>query len=182
VLTDMVNVFGRLDVLINLVGGFTSGHLIKTDVGMWQKMLTLNVPSAFLLSRAAIPRMPAQRSGRIIHITARTAVAHSPGAAAYVESKAALVSLIRVLALELTGTGVTMNGTCRPRLTPQRIDKACRRLIRRSGPGQSPSRRPCSFSHPTKPTKSMEPWFWSGKRMTLPSEGEGYDGQPVQDR
>jgi 3-oxoacyl-[acyl-carrier protein] reductase len=118
VLTDIVNVFGRLDVLINLVGGFTSGHLIKTDVGMWQKMLTLNIPSAFLLSRAAIPRMPAQRSGRIIHITARTAVAHSPGATAYVESKEALVSLIRVLALELTGTGVTMNGTCRPRLTP----------------------------------------------------------------
>jgi NAD(P)-dependent dehydrogenase (short-subunit alcohol dehydrogenase family) len=110
VLTDIVNALGPLDVLINLVGGFTSGELTATDLGIWQKMLTLNVTAAFLLSRAVIPNMSAQRSGRIIHIAARAAVDPFPGAAAYIVSKAALVSLIRVLALELSGTGVTVNG------------------------------------------------------------------------
>jgi NAD(P)-dependent dehydrogenase (short-subunit alcohol dehydrogenase family) len=60
VLTDVVNALGRLDVLINLVGAFTPGEVIKTDLGVWQKMLTLNVTAAFLLSRAVIPKLSAQ--------------------------------------------------------------------------------------------------------------------------
>lgn len=122
VLTDIVNARGRLDVLINRVGGFASGQLTTTDLGIWQKMLTLNVTTAFLLSRAVIPKMSAQRSGRINHIAARAAVDPFPGAAAYIVSKAALVSLIRVLALELTGTGVTVNG-----ILPTTIDTPANR-------------------------------------------------------
>jgi NAD(P)-dependent dehydrogenase (short-subunit alcohol dehydrogenase family) len=132
VFSDVVSAFGRLDVLINLVGGFTSGQLIKTDLGIWQKMLTLNVTSAFLLSRAVIPKMSAQRSGRIIHIAARAAVDPFPGAAAYIISKAALVSLIRVLALELIGTGVTVNG-----ILPTTIDTPANR---KSMPTADPSK------------------------------------------
>jgi NAD(P)-dependent dehydrogenase (short-subunit alcohol dehydrogenase family) len=131
-LTDVVKAMGRLDVLINLVGGFTSGQVAATDLGVWQKMLTLNVTSAFLLSRAAISRMSAQKSGRIIHIAARAAVDPFPGAAAYIVSKAALVSLIRVLALELAGTGVTVNG-----ILPTTIDTPANR---QSMPAADPSK------------------------------------------
>jgi NADP-dependent 3-hydroxy acid dehydrogenase YdfG len=46
-------------------------------------MLSLNVTSAFLLSRAVIPHMTARRSGRLIHIAARAALEPFPGAAAY---------------------------------------------------------------------------------------------------
>jgi NAD(P)-dependent dehydrogenase (short-subunit alcohol dehydrogenase family) len=132
VLTDIVNALGRLDVLINLVGGFASGQLTATDLGIWQKMLTLNVTAAFLLSRAVIPKMSAQRSGRLIHIAARAAVDPFPGAAAYIVSKAALVSLIRVLALELIGTGVTVNG-----ILPTTIDTPANR---QSMPTADPSK------------------------------------------
>jgi 3-oxoacyl-[acyl-carrier protein] reductase len=110
VVTDTVKQAGRIDGLINLVGAFAPGTAVDTDAAKWQKMLSLNVTSAFLLSRAVIPHMTARRSGRLIHIAARAALEPFSGAAAYLVAKSALVSLIRVLALELGGTRVTVNG------------------------------------------------------------------------
>jgi NAD(P)-dependent dehydrogenase (short-subunit alcohol dehydrogenase family) len=110
VVADTMRQAGRIDGLINLVGAFAPGSAVDTDAAKWQTMLSLNVTSAFLLSRAVIPHMTARRSGRLIHIAARAALELFPGAAAYLVAKAALVSLIRVLALELGGAGVTVNG------------------------------------------------------------------------
>jgi NAD(P)-dependent dehydrogenase (short-subunit alcohol dehydrogenase family) len=100
----------RVDGLINLVGGFASGHLTETDAALWSKMLTLNLTSAFLLSREAARLMTDQGTGRILHIAARAAIDPFPGAGAYIVSKSALLALIKVLALELTGSGVKVNG------------------------------------------------------------------------
>ena len=122
VVADTVKQAGRIDGLINLVGGFAPGLAVETDVAKWQKMLSLNVTSAFLLSRAVIPHMTARRSGRLIHIAARAALEPFPGAAAYIVAKSALVSLIRVLALELEGAGVTVNG-----ILPTTIDTPANR-------------------------------------------------------
>jgi NAD(P)-dependent dehydrogenase (short-subunit alcohol dehydrogenase family) len=110
VVADTVKQAGRIDGLINLVGAFAPGSAVDTDAAKWQTMLSLNVTSAFLLSRAVIPHMTARRRGRLIHIAARAALEPFPGAAAYLVAKAALISLIRVLALELGGAGVTVNG------------------------------------------------------------------------
>ena len=110
VVADTVKQAGRIDGLINLVGAFVPGSAVETDAAKWQTMLSMNVTSAFLLSRAVIPHMTARRSGRLIHIAARAALEPFPGAAAYLVAKAALVSLIRVLALELGGAGVMVNG------------------------------------------------------------------------
>lgn len=110
VVADTVKQAGRIDGLINLVGAFAPGSAVDTNAAKWQTMLSLNVTSAFLLSRAVIPHMTARRRGRLIHIAARAALEPFPGAAAYLVAKAALISLIRVLALELGGAGVTVNG------------------------------------------------------------------------
>jgi NAD(P)-dependent dehydrogenase (short-subunit alcohol dehydrogenase family) len=107
---DTVKQAGRIDGLINLVGGFAPGTTVETDVEKWQKMISLNVTAAFLLSRAVIPHMTARRSGRLVHIAARAALEPFRGAAAYFVAKSALISLIRVLALELEEAGVTVNG------------------------------------------------------------------------
>ena len=100
----------RIDCFINLVGGFALGRLVETNAADWTKMLTLNLTAAFLLSRAVLPLMIEQGAGRIIHIGARAAVDPFPGAGAYIVSKSGLVALIKVLALELAGSGVTING------------------------------------------------------------------------
>ena len=107
---DVIQQAGRIDVLINLVGGFAMGRLVETDVSVWQQMLTINLTSAFLLSRAVLPHMLEQRTGRIVHVAARAALEPFPGAAAYIVSKSGLVALIHALSTELVGSGVTVNG------------------------------------------------------------------------
>ncbi len=119
---EVVRKEGRIDALVNLVGGFALGRVAETDVSLWQRILTLNLTSAFLLSKAVIPHMLGRRSGRIVHVAARAAVEPFPGAAAYIVSKSGLVALIRVLATELTGSGVTVNG-----ILPTTIDTAANR-------------------------------------------------------
>ncbi len=123
---------GQIDALINLVGGFAMGRVVETDLSLWQQMLTMNLTAAFLLSKAVLPHMLQQQTGRIVHVAARAAVEPFPGAAAYVVSKAGLSALIRALALELAGSGVTVNG-----LLPTTIDTP---VNRKSMPDADPSK------------------------------------------
>jgi NAD(P)-dependent dehydrogenase (short-subunit alcohol dehydrogenase family) len=114
---------GRLDCLVNLVGGFAAGRLTETSPSTWNSMIALNLTAAYLLSRAVIPHLSNQRAGRILHIAARAGQDPFPGAAAYIVAKSGLIALIRVLALELAGSGVTING-----ILPTTIDTPANRM------------------------------------------------------
>lgn len=129
---EVIRKEGCIDALINLVGGFALGPVIETDASLWQRMLALNLTSAFLLSKAVLPHMQQRRTGRIVHVAARAAMEPFPGAAAYIVSKSGLVALIRVLAMELTGSGVTVNG-----ILPATVDTPANR---RSMPDTDPSK------------------------------------------
>jgi len=137
---EVIRTSGRLDALINLVGGFATGRLIETEVSLWQRMLTMNLTSAFLLSQAVLPSMLQGGQGRIVHIAARAALEPFSGAAAYIVSKAGLVGLIRTLSSELAGSGVTVNA-----VLPSTIDTPANR---RAMPTADPSKwaRPDSIA------------------------------------
>lgn len=119
---DVIRKTGRIDALINLVGGFAMGRLEETEAALWQRMLTMNVTAAFLLSKAVLPHMLKNGNGRIVHVAAWAAVEPFPGAAAYLVSKSSLLALITVLALESSGSGVTVNG-----VLPNTIDTPANR-------------------------------------------------------
>jgi NAD(P)-dependent dehydrogenase (short-subunit alcohol dehydrogenase family) len=102
--------FGKIDVLAHLVGGFAGGQSVAdTDDATFQRMLDMNLNSSFHILRAVLPPMRQAGSGRIIAIGSRAA--ESPGAmvGAYSASKAALVSLIRTVAIENKDLGITAN-------------------------------------------------------------------------
>lgn len=102
--------FGRIDILAHLVGGFAGGKTVaETDDATWTRMLDLNLHSAFYVLRAVIPHMRRAGFGRIIAIGSRASEDPGPGVAAYSASKAALVSLIRTVALENKNHGITAN-------------------------------------------------------------------------
>lgn len=129
---EVIRTAGRIDALINLVGGFAMGRVVETDVSLWQRMLIMNLTAAFLLSKAVLPHMLERRTGRIVHVAARAALEPFPGAAAYIVSKSGLVALIRALSLELPGSGVTVNG-----VLPTTIDTPA---TRSSMPDADPSK------------------------------------------
>lgn len=107
---EVIRKEGRVDALVNLVGGFATGRLVETDASLWHRMVTMNLTAAFFLSKAVLPHMLERRTGRIVHMVARAAEDPFPGAAAYVTSKGGLAALIRALAMELADSGVTVNG------------------------------------------------------------------------
>jgi NAD(P)-dependent dehydrogenase (short-subunit alcohol dehydrogenase family) len=102
--------FGKIDVLAHLVGGFAGGQTVAdTDDATFQRMFDLNLNSAFHILRAVIPHMRKGKAGRIIAIGSRAAESPGPTVGAYSASKAALVSLIRTVALENKDAGITAN-------------------------------------------------------------------------
>lgn len=101
---------GRLDALVNTVGGYAGGvKLWALETGVLDRMLTLNLRSSYVLSRAAVRVMLKQARGAIVNVAAKAAFDHPDGAAAYAASKAAAVALLGSLAAELKGTGVRVN-------------------------------------------------------------------------
>ena len=102
--------FGRLDVLAHTVGGFAGGQSIaETDDDTFQRMFDLNLNSVFHILRASIPALRQTGNGRIIAIGSRAALEPGTGVGAYSASKAAMVSLIRTVALENKDAGLTAN-------------------------------------------------------------------------
>lgn len=102
--------FGKIDVVAHLVGGFAGGPSVtETDDATFRRMFEMNVDSAFHILRAVLPHMRKAGTGRIIAIGSRAAESPGPGVGAYSASKAALVSLIRTVALENKNSGITAN-------------------------------------------------------------------------
>jgi NAD(P)-dependent dehydrogenase (short-subunit alcohol dehydrogenase family) len=101
---------GRLDALVNTVGGYGGGaSLWETEASLLDRMLALNLRSGWVLSRAVAAPMIERGNGAIVNVAARAAFDHAAGLAAYAASKAAAVALIDVLAADLKGTGVRAN-------------------------------------------------------------------------
>ena len=102
--------FVKIDVLAHLVGGFAGGQTVAaTDDATWQRMFDANLNSAFHILRAVIPEMRKAGGGRIITIGSRAAEDPGPKVGAYSASKAALVSLMKTVALENKDAGITAN-------------------------------------------------------------------------
>lgn len=102
--------FGHVDVLLNAVGGWSGGDRVEeTSVGDWDHMLSLNLRSAFLLSRMVIPHMQERGWGRIVHVGSKTGAEPRPKQVGYAVSKSGLITLTKVIAAELKGSGTTAN-------------------------------------------------------------------------
>lgn len=107
---EVLRSFKRLDVLVHTVGGFAGGASVaETDDATFERMLDVNLNSTFYILRAAIPVLRRSGSGRIIAIGSRAALEPGPGVGAYSASKAAMLSLIKTVALENHDAGLTAN-------------------------------------------------------------------------
>jgi NAD(P)-dependent dehydrogenase (short-subunit alcohol dehydrogenase family) len=113
--------FGRLDVLINIAGGFAFETVAEGDTATWQRMYALNVLTALNTSRAALPHLSASTAGRIINVGAMGALQAGAGMGPYAASKAGVHRLTEALAAEWKGK-ITVNA-----VLPSTIDTAANR-------------------------------------------------------
>ena len=107
---QVVSRFGRLDMLVNTVGGFRSGVPVhETPIEAWDGMMNLNARTAFIVSRAVVPHMLRRGSGKIISVAARPGLQGRAQSAAYSASKAAVIRLTESLSTELGDSGINVN-------------------------------------------------------------------------
>lgn len=108
----VVQQLGAPDILVNTVGGGTPELLLNTTDELFDHMLSLNVRSTFLLSRAIAPILMGKGSGKIIHTASIGAKSPTPGLSVYDGCKAFVVAFTRDLAVELGRFGVNVNCVC----------------------------------------------------------------------
>jgi NAD(P)-dependent dehydrogenase (short-subunit alcohol dehydrogenase family) len=97
----------ELQAVVNLVGGFAQGGRVhETPIDEFERQFMLNLRPTYLVTAAAIPRMPA---GTVVCVGTRAALRPFPGAAGYIASKAALLALVRALDAEYRDDGIRVN-------------------------------------------------------------------------
>ena len=130
VVKRIVDEHGRIDILVNAVGGSTiiakpSAPVDELTLDDWQRMLHFNLTGTFLFTNAVVPVMKRQRSGKIVNISSIAGRGISPtSSSAYATAKGGIIAFTRKLSFELGPYGVTVNAiapslTLSPRLRPR---------------------------------------------------------------
>jgi len=125
--------FGRIDILVNNVGGSRNAKIWEMKVEDWDFVLRLNLRSTFLCTRAAVLHMMRQRSGKIVCLSSGARegtpwTAYYEGGSAYSAAKAGVHGFIRDVALELAEHGVTVNAVAPGPIDTERAGSSLRRL------------------------------------------------------
>ncbi len=111
--------FGRIDVLVNIVGGWDAGQPVhEMSIETWNIMLRLNSTITFLMSRAVIPTMLDNGGGAIVNIGARPGLRSSGNDAAYAAPKAAVLRLTESMSEEYKRHGIRVNAVLPSALVP----------------------------------------------------------------
>jgi NAD(P)-dependent dehydrogenase (short-subunit alcohol dehydrogenase family) len=104
--------FGRLDVVINCAGILRVAPLEDTSEKEWEEVLGVNLTGAFILTRAALRALREQGGGAIVHIASRAAIRAKEGHGAYAASKAGILQLTQMAAVEGARHGIRVNCVC----------------------------------------------------------------------
>jgi NAD(P)-dependent dehydrogenase (short-subunit alcohol dehydrogenase family) len=171
--------FGRIDILVNNVGGSAAGGPVEMSEEVWDAQVDLNLKSVFLGCKHVLPVMQRQQSGAIVNL-ASTSGLRWTGAAqvAYAATKAGIIQLSRVVAMQYAAQGIRVNtvvpGSCTRRWwnsasrnsAPAATSRRCSpsgasasRSASKATAATPPARR-CS-SPPTKRASSPAPRSWS---------------------
>jgi NAD(P)-dependent dehydrogenase (short-subunit alcohol dehydrogenase family) len=120
---DTVGKMSKIDVLVNLVGGFWGGKTIAdTTMAEWQAMFDLNLKPTFLCCRAIVPVMQKNKYGRVVSVSSRTGLLGAGEFAAYAIAKGAIKTFTASLAEEVLNDNVLVNA-----IAPSTIDTEANR-------------------------------------------------------
>ncbi len=103
---------GPVDVVVNNAGIQTVAPVDEFPIEKWDAILAVNLTSAFLTTRLAVPEMKRRKWGRVINIASAHGLVASPFKSAYVAAKHGMVGLTKTVALEVAEFGITCNAIC----------------------------------------------------------------------
>ena len=107
--SQVLDLFGRIDVLMTAAGHSCGGTVLDTSPADWQAVMAANLDGTWLWCRAAIPSMRSCGSGAIVTVASQLALAGGRSNSAYVAAKGAILSLTRTMALDFAADGIRIN-------------------------------------------------------------------------
>jgi NAD(P)-dependent dehydrogenase (short-subunit alcohol dehydrogenase family) len=107
-----VEKFGKIDILVNSAGVNEPGETHDMSVETWKRVLGANLDGVFLMTRAVLQVMRAQRSGHILMISSESGIIYESGQTAYGVSKHALNAFIEFVQQENVDFNIRVNSIC----------------------------------------------------------------------
>lgn len=170
--------FGRVDILVNNVGGSRHAKIWEMAADDWDFVLRLNLRSTFLCTRAAVPHMMRQRYGRIVCMSSGARegtpwTAYYQGGSAYSAAKAGVHGFVRDVAMELAEHGINVNAVAPGPIDTERFGPGLRRLnetVEHSPNRMTPLRRlgqPLEVAHAALFLASEEASYITGHTLAV---------------
>lgn len=167
---------GGLDVLVHSAGVATSGRFTRIDTARWREVIAVNLDGPFFLTRAALPGMVSRGGGAVIAIASVAARAGAPYVAAYTAGKHGLLGLMRALAAEHAGDGITFNCVCPGYVDTPMTERTIANIVERTGRSPEEARRALL----TPQGRLIEPEEIASLCVLLASnEGRSINGQAI---
>lgn len=133
---DVVRMFaeaGPVDIVIANAGVAESAPLVKTSLDRWQRMIDTNLTGAFLTLREGLRQLEGRGWGRLLVVSSITGLRGYPYVSAYGASKHGVVGLMRMVAQEVAGTGVTSNALCPSYINTEMTERTIVNIMEKTG-------------------------------------------------
>ncbi|MEY3638912.1 MAG: putative ketoacyl reductase [Pseudomonadota bacterium] len=173
---------GPVTVLVNNAGQALSQPFAKTDVQLWQHMLSVNLTGTYLCIQAALPDLLAQgakgQAARIVNIASTAGLKGYAYVSAYAAAKHGVIGLTRSLALELARKGVTVNAVCPGFTETDIVRDSIANIVAKTGQTETQAREALVAHNPQK--KMIQPDEVAQAVMWLCSAAAGsVNGQSI---
>jgi 3-hydroxybutyrate dehydrogenase len=133
--------FGAVEILVNNAGLGRSHRFVDHPDELWDRMMAVNLTSAYHVTKAFVPKMVEARRGRIINIASVMSKIGGKYVAAYAAAKHGLLGLTRALAVELAGYNITANAVCPGYVDTPMTDDNVANIVAKTGMPEAEARK-----------------------------------------